>query len=211
MTDNDYRVRMNVGGKIFEMYVSTLRRSSYFKAMFNERWRLSTSSKNEDVFVDRSPELFYHVLELLRSPDYEYPCTKAANDELLFYGIYHENNCRDIVSIADKADYAYRVLTYRQCRRFGCSEKPLGSDFEYCVNCSKFELLDQNRLISGGIVMVYTGDDASLHRYTFGNGQDHKIEMYNKDRKWITDPIGYHSNARCITQHLLPHYYPTDD
>lgn len=78
-------VRVNVGGTIFETTESTLRQSAFFEALLSSRW--ATKSGAETIpFVDRSPEGFGHVLELLRDPRYPFPWLRW-EQELDFYGI----------------------------------------------------------------------------------------------------------------------------
>lgn len=50
---------------------------------------------------------------------------KNESNELLYYNIDHENDYDDIICVADKIDYAYRLLTYRQCHRIDSSKNIL--------------------------------------------------------------------------------------
>lgn len=77
-------IRLNVGGKIFEVSIDTLKPSKYFTS-YIERWMKDDSP----IFIDRSWVLFDHVLSFLRNPDYPYPLEllEALNEEFIFYGI----------------------------------------------------------------------------------------------------------------------------
>ncbi|CAJ0600050.1 unnamed protein product, partial [Cylicocyclus nassatus] len=57
------RVKINVGGTVFETTVSTLTRidNTMLSAMVAERWR-----NGEELFVDRNPTLFAKILDYLR-------------------------------------------------------------------------------------------------------------------------------------------------
>jgi hypothetical protein len=79
--EEDKRLIINVGGTNFETFKSTLIKSPYFKAMLSGHFR----DDKEDIFIDRDPELFKHVLRYLRDPTYDLPFN--THSELLFYGI----------------------------------------------------------------------------------------------------------------------------
>jgi hypothetical protein len=74
-------IKLNVGGQIFETTKETLMFSDYFKS-FLTNW-----SHDKEIFIDRSPRLFEHVLCLLRDPTYPYPNDYVG--ELDFYQIKH--------------------------------------------------------------------------------------------------------------------------
>ncbi|RZC61457.1 hypothetical protein C5167_023218 [Papaver somniferum] len=64
------KVRFNVGDKIFETSAITLasgRRSSMFGAMFDDEWNLQPRRVNEEYFIDRNPDCFSVLLDLLRT------------------------------------------------------------------------------------------------------------------------------------------------
>lgn len=86
----DRRVRLNIGGRVFETYLSTLQPSGFFRAKFGGNW--SVPDNNEDLFIDRDFETFGHLLAFLRNPNYKYPHTEAMRDEFDFYAVDHEEN-----------------------------------------------------------------------------------------------------------------------
>ena len=57
---------LNVGGRIFRTYATTLRDAGLFDRMF-ERWPHANSAKNP-LFIDADPDLFAHILRYLRRP-----------------------------------------------------------------------------------------------------------------------------------------------
>lgn len=77
------RIKLNVGGTIFETTKETLVSAGYFRALFG-RWSASSS----EHFIDRSPKLFEHVLNLLRDTNYPYP--QKYLPELEYYGIDYQ-------------------------------------------------------------------------------------------------------------------------
>lgn len=85
-------VKFNVGGKIFETTATTLAnagRNSIFGAMFDENWNLQSDHSN-DHFIDRNPDCFAVVLDLLRTGELHIPANipeKLLYREALFYGI----------------------------------------------------------------------------------------------------------------------------
>ncbi|KAF5802953.1 putative chromatin remodeling & transcription regulator BTB-POZ family [Helianthus annuus] len=90
-TQND-RIKFNVGGKIFETTATTLAitgRQSYFGAMFDENSDLQMNPAGED-FIDRSPDCFSVLLDLLRTGELYIPANvpeKLLYREALFYGL----------------------------------------------------------------------------------------------------------------------------
>lgn len=74
------RVILNVGGTRFETTYSTLEKSIYFKSLF----KYETDDLKE-IFLDRDPGIFKHVLRYLRDIHYPYP--RKYLSELDFYGI----------------------------------------------------------------------------------------------------------------------------
>ncbi|GJV37174.1 BTB/POZ domain-containing protein [Tanacetum coccineum] len=86
------RVRFNVGGKIFETTGTTLAiagRESYFGAMFDENWDLQMNISGEH-FIDRNPECFSIILDLLRTGELCIPPNvpeKLVYREAMFYGL----------------------------------------------------------------------------------------------------------------------------
>ncbi|KAK7350290.1 hypothetical protein VNO77_08717 [Canavalia gladiata] len=91
-TEDSYtsdRIKLNVGGKLFETTLSTIRsggQDSLLFALSNRR-----SNDSNPVFIDRDPEIFSVLLSLLRTnhlPSTARRFTKQElADEALFYGI----------------------------------------------------------------------------------------------------------------------------
>ncbi|XP_028793943.1 BTB/POZ domain-containing protein At4g30940 [Neltuma alba] len=86
------RVRFNVGGRIFETTATTLAnagRNSMFGAMFDENWNLVADNSTEH-FIDRNPDCFAVLLDLLRSGELYIPVNipeKLLYREALYYGL----------------------------------------------------------------------------------------------------------------------------
>ncbi len=79
---NSKTIKINVGGRIFETTEDTLLKSEYFN-FFIKRFPLK--NKDLNIFIDRSPYIFKHVLSLMRDNTYIYPF-KYLN-EIIFYGV----------------------------------------------------------------------------------------------------------------------------
>lgn len=85
------RVRFNVGGRRFETTATTVAnagRDSYFGALFDEDWDLKTSVSEH--FIDRSPDCFAVLLDLLRTGDLHVPAAvpeRLLYREAQFYGL----------------------------------------------------------------------------------------------------------------------------
>lgn len=87
------RIRLNVGGKIFETTATTLAiagRNSLFGPMFDENWNLQPNSTTTEHFIDRNPDCFSVLLDLLRTGELYIPPNipeKLLYREALFYGL----------------------------------------------------------------------------------------------------------------------------
>ncbi|XP_058100949.1 protein ENDOPLASMIC RETICULUM-ARRESTED PEN3 [Magnolia sinica] len=84
------RIKLNVGGKLFETTISTLQAAGPDSLLA----ALSTRPSNDDsdpVFIDRDPEIFSVLLSLLRSGRLPSTARRFSNQELaeeaLYYGV----------------------------------------------------------------------------------------------------------------------------
>ncbi|KAK6942292.1 Potassium channel tetramerization-type BTB domain [Dillenia turbinata] len=86
------RVKFNVGGKIFETTSTTLAnagRNSFFGALFDRNWNLNPEIPQE-YFIDRNPNCFAILLDLLRTGELYIPSNvpeKLLYREASFYGL----------------------------------------------------------------------------------------------------------------------------
>jgi hypothetical protein len=74
------KVTINVGGKEFVTTRSTLEKSPYFRSLLE--WR-EIQNVTTEIFVDRDPDNFRHVLALLRDPQHCFP--EELEYELVYY------------------------------------------------------------------------------------------------------------------------------
>ncbi|KAG5569449.1 hypothetical protein H5410_059215 [Solanum commersonii] len=87
------RVKFNVGGKIFETKATTLAvagKNSFFRAMFDENWNLQSDAAITEHFIDRNPDYFGVLLDLLRTGELYIPPKidkKFLYREAEYYGI----------------------------------------------------------------------------------------------------------------------------
>lgn len=91
-----HRIKLNVGGKLFETTLSTLQSSGPDSLLA----ALSSRSSPDPIFIDRDPEIFSVLLSLLRSdrlPSTAHRFSKQElADEALYYGI--ESQLRSAMS-----------------------------------------------------------------------------------------------------------------
>lgn len=76
-------ITLNVGGKTFMTRKSIIEKSEFFRGM------LEDISYKGEIFVDRSPLIFGHVLDCLRDKEYPYP--SKYRSELDYFLIDLEN------------------------------------------------------------------------------------------------------------------------
>ena len=91
---------LNVGGTHFTTFKSTLIKAEYFKSLI-ERWMV-----NEELFLDEDPELFKHVLNILRNPNYIIPekLKHNVNNLLVYFGVPMEFIDAGMVLTPEKHD-----------------------------------------------------------------------------------------------------------
>ncbi|XP_057808102.1 protein ENDOPLASMIC RETICULUM-ARRESTED PEN3 [Salvia miltiorrhiza] len=78
------RIKLNVGGKLFETTVPTLRSGGPDSLLF----ALSNRSGHDPVFIDRDPEVFSVLLSLLRSNRLPSTSKRFSNQELIDEALY---------------------------------------------------------------------------------------------------------------------------
>ncbi|WVZ13231.1 hypothetical protein V8G54_017761 [Vigna mungo] len=88
------RMKFNVGGRVMETTATTLAnagRNSMFGAMFDDNWNLILpSNKESERFIDRNPDCFEILLDLLRTGELYIPPNipeKLLYREALYYGV----------------------------------------------------------------------------------------------------------------------------
>ncbi|KFK32667.1 hypothetical protein AALP_AA6G273100 [Arabis alpina] len=87
----DIVIKFNVGGRLFETTSTTLAnagRDSFFGALFDDEWNLLPPEK--DIFIDRNPDCFAVLLDLLRTGDLNVPTNiteRLLHREASFYGL----------------------------------------------------------------------------------------------------------------------------
>uniref|UniRef100_I1MT29 BTB domain-containing protein n=1 Tax=Glycine max TaxID=3847 RepID=I1MT29_SOYBN len=89
------RVKFNVGGRVMETTSTTLAnagRNSMFGAMFDDNWNLIPNNDNNknERFIDRNPDCFAILLDLLRTGELHVPPNipeKLLYREALYYGL----------------------------------------------------------------------------------------------------------------------------
>ena len=107
----DSKVRINVSGRIFEVWRSTLERYPETLLGSDEREFFYDEVTNE-YFFDRDPEIFRHILNYYRSGKLHFPkqeCVQAYEEELAFFGVMP-----DIIGDCCYEDYRDRKRDYAE-------------------------------------------------------------------------------------------------
>ena len=77
---------LNVGGIKFKTTYKTLKKSEYFKDLIED----NINELTEEIFIDRSPEEFRHIISYLRNNQYPFP--NNFEYSLKFFGIKNTNH-----------------------------------------------------------------------------------------------------------------------
>jgi hypothetical protein len=130
---------LNVSGRIFETKYETLIKVPYFKHMFEG----CESVPTEVIFINRSSNIFEHVLGLVIDPLYPYP--KKYAFELDFYGVDYskmklydkspkycnKRYCNIMIKTNEKM-CGLHIDHYNFCNLIGCKEYKCGGGSSYC-------------------------------------------------------------------------------
>ena len=131
-----------MGGKTFRTYASTLNKSVFFR----QRMEDVKDCQPLPYFVDGSGELFEHIINFLRDPDY--PCSIEYISELDRYDVDGRVNYKEhrktfnqqLKIISRRVDYCYCALKAIRgcCGNTDCTEPLWHIDdlFPYCANCA---------------------------------------------------------------------------
>uniref|UniRef100_A0A0M3IKT6 BTB domain-containing protein n=1 Tax=Ascaris lumbricoides TaxID=6252 RepID=A0A0M3IKT6_ASCLU len=117
---NAGRIRLNVGGTIFETTELTLGRleGTMLKAMMDERWSRPSGPNNDELFIDRDATHFRTILNFLRDGAFTIPkCEREIAEierEAEFYGISElAEACRsqrETVKVGDTVTWQSEVI-----------------------------------------------------------------------------------------------------
>lgn len=75
------RILLNVGGTYFETYTGTLKQFPYFDSLMR-------NTKGDEIFIDRDPTFFRHILNWMRGSEF-LPHDKDALCELVYECDYY--------------------------------------------------------------------------------------------------------------------------
>ena len=99
MDDRSDRVRFNVGGKEITTTRNLINQqpNSMLSTMISDTWDKSNSDDSDDkpIFIDRSGDIFYHVLEYLRYGSVVLPTsipTEMFTRELEYYLLKYDDS-----------------------------------------------------------------------------------------------------------------------
>lgn len=111
------RVKLNVGGVIYETTSETLTiNSEYFNSLFKHDYEKYFNKKGEqinEIFIDRSGKDFKYVLKLMRNPNSKIP--KIYMEELIFYGIEYNTELPNYEDIEEyRKEKSYLKLTEKE-------------------------------------------------------------------------------------------------
>lgn len=113
----DRRIKINVGGQIFETFVSTLRKypNSLLGTMFhprNESLLKKKHSDKEDIFFDRNPRVFEVILDFFRTSYLHIPpdiSSEMLKEELQFFQL----EIPDFASMDKRVSIELRKMEYK--------------------------------------------------------------------------------------------------
>jgi hypothetical protein len=75
-------IKINVGGTYFTTTKTTLIMSNFFSRLFDFK---GSDEHDKEIFIDRDPKAFKHVLNTLRDSNYVFP--EKYKYELEYYGV----------------------------------------------------------------------------------------------------------------------------
>ncbi len=168
-------IKLNVGGKVFETFPNTLNRSQYFRSRL-----IDIINSDEPYFIDRSYELFEHVLNFLRDPNYRKSdlADYLYVAELDYYDVDGKAEYKEKAQSMEKRisnietklnDCVFHLKESRElCRNEGCNNKKWQIDNNnlktapYCDKCGYLEFVNQVKQLSeikNGDILLYCKDE----------------------------------------------------
>lgn len=166
-------IKVNVGGKIFETSKDTLCKSTYFSSLFS-RW--SSISQQNEIFIDRDPIAFEHILNLLRDSNYPFP--KKYLYELDFYGVVYtdsfekelvENRKELSLALLDKSNLPdHDTNPYTQGIMILA-----GSDEEDCLDLLGLEKYIDTRSFTSLVKARYKGFNKNIYSFSINRTSDY--------------------------------------
>ena len=104
-------IKLDVGGKIFKIKKDLLiMKSEFFENLFND----NIINSDEEIFIDRCPHIFKHVLGIIRNSNYQFPT--EYKDELDYFLMKKESKPSISICVEcgkDRGDY---LITCKPCR-----------------------------------------------------------------------------------------------
>jgi BTB/POZ domain len=81
--EHSKRVKLNVGGQLFETSTSTLTsvEGSYFHSLLSGRWAAPHADNDGSYFIDRNPNMFHYILDFLRGEELEPELGQLSKDK----------------------------------------------------------------------------------------------------------------------------------
>ena len=140
------RIVFDVGGKKFTTSISTIKPSNFLSTLC--KWEKERGRK--EIWIDKDPKCFSHVLGLLRKPSYFFPFEYL--DELDFYEIGEPENIdyskKDILEVKEKMDKIMDKLSILENKKRKCKtcDNPVLEDAEigfsgYFSHCREHSIL----------------------------------------------------------------------
>jgi hypothetical protein len=130
-------IKLDVGGKLFKIGKDLLlSKSKYFEDLFEDT-TVSELDSSEEIYVDRSPHIFKHVLAYIRDSTYKYP-EKYLN-ELDYFGVSFskiEPQSTEVKKYCSYCEY--------ECQELFCSTEC--AKMKPCIYCNEWKDRSELRL-----------------------------------------------------------------
>ncbi len=142
------RIKLNVGGTIFETYKDTLVYGSvYFRNLLGGQYadyNPELSATDPDIFIDRDPEAFRAILNYLRDPHSVYPYQFRA--ELDYFGVVYDRQSLPPTHISDLSNLLTKTDIYTTSHHLGNYNIELVCNFDNISHRSQPSIYYQNFL-----------------------------------------------------------------
>jgi len=204
-------ITLNVSGVLMYTKLTTLKQSSYFRTLLDKN-KFGDKDPDGSYFIDEDPELFKHILNKLRHPEYVFPKEHEENLAIManFYqipSVVHkpepeakpENNSPDVIAykefsrpwISIEHDRPIQILSFSMDTDNAVIKFYTQKYDQY------FEVLCLHTNVSGILNIEKTGYKLSNHAlektgYKLSN---HALEVINKYRFYkvtINNKYGEH-------------------
>ncbi len=188
-------IRLNVGGVVYDTTRTTLVRNPFFAILLSDDSRWTGGQIDGRYFIDRSGIAFDHVLNLLRSGNYEFPEEYVEELEFFMIGSDKVTLRPSTTTIMERLDELESTMTklfaaqkiYTQCFEENCNS-PVFDEFDYCLKHGEWEYKHWGTFSMGTVVQGPQDTMRKIAKNLGGSPSMALTDVWSRQSGWVGDP-----------------------